>query len=198
MTAADDQAKRKEMVLDLVRRPPPRDVPPDLLRAARNPVAAFLIWVGIVGDAFVTILLVIAFAWLARTPETLQDQSVMMLVVLLYVAVSSPLSLMFVSGLRSRGMTQQILENGVPVKTRIRAVSRIPFNLKGRAFSKLQLEVTTPDGRVVQATDVGDDAMADFFLAARDEERELDALFHPAYPTRAILLARLAAVDRWD
>ena len=101
-------------------------------------------------------------------------------------------------GAWSRQRTFRILVGGAICKARIRSVSSLPWRFGDRTFSHARLEVATPDGGTAQALDMADNYALDMFFSARDEDREIEALFNPSYPTKAIAMARLMIALQWD
>jgi hypothetical protein len=178
-----------EQVLEFLHTPAPRSVSRSIAKSAISPIANLLIILGIAmaalsiglglmeiirqGSAYLTIWLV---------------PGLLMMASLILIAL----------GQASRRRTVRLLSRGILCKGHIRAVSPLPARVNGRSFFRVLIDVHLPDGITVKAKDTIDNWAVEYFLDARDQQKEVDVLFSSDTPNTVILPVRIAISRRFD
>ena len=193
--AADAELER---VLQLLRAPAPRVVDDALVRASRSSIATFLMYMGL-GFTFFFLVQVGVVGWLVRSID-----AVPLIVGLIPVLMLAATVGMFVYGLRSRRRTARLLSEGTLCKGRVAAVSPLSARINGRTFFRVRVEIQPPSGAAATAAgattaaDTVDNYAVEFFLNARDQQKEVDVLHTPDVPKVVILPAKIAFTRRFD
>ena len=187
--------ERTKMVLGLLKTPPPRNVPPELLSMARNLIDTIKMWFFLVAciiSTFFTIAVLIIF-W-SSIPDGFHFPVLLFLLLVDVLQFIVPYK-----KYRDRKIALKILESGIVCKARISKIKRMQISINGNEHSELFLEVKSPDGSIANAVDIIDNRCVELFFTLRDEGKEIDVLFNPDYPTKAISIDRLLVSTRdWD
>ena len=179
----------EQRILELLRTPAPRSIPRSIARSAISPIASLLILLGII-MTILSIGMGLMAVMLRGSPHLtiwLAPGLIMMASLILIVL-----------GQASRRRTVRLLSRGTLYKGCIRAVSPLPARVNGRWFFRVRTDVHLPDGVTVMATDTVDNWAVEYFLDARDQQKEVDLLFSSDTPHSVILPARIAITRRFD
>ena len=182
-------SESEQPILGFLRTPAPRSVPRRIARSAMNPIASFFILLGII-----MIILFVGLGLMGVLQGRTHHLAGWLTLGLLMMASL----ILIVSGKASRRRTVRLLSRGTVYKGRIRAVSPLPARVNGRTFFRVRADVHLPDGVTVTATDTVDNWAVEYFLDARDQQKEVDVLFLSDTPHRVILPARIAVTRRFD
>lgn len=182
-------SESEQRILELLRTPAPRSIPRSIARAAVSPIANFFILIGI--------LMTVLFIGLSLM-GVLQGRTHHLARWLVLGLLMMAWLILIVIGQASRRRTVRLLSRGTLHKGRIRTVSPLPARVSGRWFFRVRAEVHLPDGTTVVAKDTIDNWVVEYFLDARDQQKEVDVLFSSDTPHRVILPARIAITRRFD
>ncbi len=182
-------AESEQRILELLRTPAPRSIPRSIARAAINPITGLLIILGIM-----MAVLSIGSGLMVVVRQGSTHLTIWLAPALLMMASL----ILIVLGQASRRRTVRLLSRGTLYKGRIRAVSPLPARVSGRWFFRVRADVHLPDGTTVVAKDTIDNWVVEYFLDARDQQKEVDVLFSSDTPHRVILPARIAVTRRFD
>jgi len=206
MTNRSALNEKTKMVVDMLKTPPPRNIPPELLRIARTSrnvqrelvrIARILFESIMMWGCFISGIYLIVFliSFLLNITAIFDSK-------MLPFAFLCLIQTFFYAynGYRNRKIALKILESGIACKARVSKIKRVSsFKANDEEHSELFLEVQSPDGSIVHAVDVIDNRFVELFFTLRDEGKELDVLFNRDYPTKAIAIDRLLMNTRdWD
>ena len=160
-----------ERIVTLFRGPAPRVVDAAVRRASISSIANVLILMGVI-QAFLGLVMGTVFGCLFGGAFALLGLFPLMITVP-FLAF----------GLHSRRRTVRILSEGTLCKGRVTAVSPLPARINGRTFFRVRVEVRhAADGVAVTAADTVDNWAVEYFLNARDQQKDVDVLYTPAVP----------------
>ena len=182
------QVSELNRLLDLLRMPAPRSIASSITRSAISPIANFLILLGILLAGLSTGLGIMALRLGGARP-----------VVWLALGLEAMASLGLIAwGAASRGRTARLLSTGTLCQGRVLAVSPLPARVNGRSFFRVRADVRHPDGTTATGTDTVDNWAVEYFLDARDQQKEIDVLYSADTPHTVIFPARIANTRRFD
>jgi hypothetical protein len=182
-------SESEQRILELLRTPAPRSIPRRIARSAMNPIAGLFILLGII----MTILSIGLGLMRVLQGRTHRLAGWLILGLLLMASL-----ILVVLGKVSHRRTARLLSRGTLYKGCIRAVSSLPARVNGRWFFRVRADVHLPDGVTVTARDTVDNWAVEYFLDARDQQKEVDVLFSSDTPHRVVLPARIAVTRRFD
>jgi hypothetical protein len=182
-------SEAEQRIVELLRTPAPRSIPSGISHAAISPIANFLILLGILTVILGAGLCLMVVLRQGRTPLAAWLAPGLL-------AVGS-LGLM-VWGLASRQRTIRLLSTGILCPGYVRAVSPLPARINGRWFFRVRVDVHLPNGTTVRGKDTVDNWAVEYFLDARDRQKEINVLYSADVPHAVILPTRIAITRRFD
>ena len=181
-------AERREKILAAFRVPAPHAaLPPEIRRAARDPVARFLM---LLGGLLGGLVLVGAVAG-----AVVLDNAFLPLFHLVFLL---PLGGLCLYGRLRQRKVDRLLESGEIVKGRVRRVERAIRHVGRQALVVVDVEVVAADGRRIASGCWVDCSLSEYFKEARDLDREVDVLYHPDAGSTVLLVDRVALALLFD
>jgi hypothetical protein len=170
--------------------PAPREVPADILKQATSPIASFLaVFMTLMGLFPILLYGILA----ALQPQRVHPWALVPLgiIVVTFLSIAA-------WAVRAKRQTRAILTWGQRYKGKVLQVRQLPARINARSFFRVVVGFADANGTNITGQDTVDNWAVDYFLGARDEEQEVDLIYHPRVRHRVVLPMKMALGRRFD
>ena len=181
----------QETIFNILKDPPPRDIPPHITKIAVSPIAKFLFWFGIAMSIFGITMITLGYFGFVRS--TVQSD-------IIYIILLANASLPLVFSALAFGSIRRakhIIHQGNIYAAQVLKIRDLHSRIGSKSYHLITVRFS-PDGQPERTASASVDSRTlDFFIDTKNNQTPIDILYSPLTPKSVLFPDNLIYLSRY-